>query len=59
MDLLLFVLRIVTDEQHLTASEMASPAYAGPVTYVRTIIDASNIVTEIPKVPPNRLAELR
>ena len=59
VDLLLFVLRIVTDEQHLTASEMASPAYAGPVTYVRTIIDAGDIVTEIPEVPHHRLAELR
>ena len=37
MDLLLFVVRIFTDEQHLTVSVMASPVYAryyaGPVSY--------------------------
>ena len=59
VDLLLFVVRIVTDEQHLTGSEMASPAYAGPVIYIRTIIDSGDIVKEIPEVPPYRLAELR
>ena len=58
VDILLFVVRIVTNKQHLTVSEMASPAYAGPVIYIRMIIDSGDIVKEIPEVPPNRLAEL-
>ena len=50
--LLLFAVRIVTDEPNLTISEMASPAYAGPVSYVRTIIDTCDIFAEIPHVLP-------
>ena len=44
---MLVVVRIVTYEQHLTVSEMSSLAYAGPVIYIRTIIDGCDIVVEI------------
>ena len=57
--MLLFVLAIELGIPDLTITQLSSPVYRGAVTYVRTLLDAGNLASVYPEVPPERYDELR
>jgi hypothetical protein len=52
-------MQLLTGNQELDTRQLASPDYAGAVSFVLAVIDDGSITLEFPYVPADRYSELR